>query len=73
MAKEMVTVYVAVLDYCAGCVKMYTIERRKGYQTDEVESWLVSNTDYKNTMCYFMCSENEIEITYPDVPDNDEE
>lgn len=63
----MVTVYVAVMDYCSGSIKMYTIERRKGWQTEEVESWLVSNTDYKDTQCYFMCSENEIEIEYPEV------
>jgi len=67
MAKEMVTVYVAVLDYCTLSVKMYEIQRRKGYQTDEVESWLVANTDYKDTQCYFMCSENEIEIEYPEI------
>ena len=63
----MVTVYVAVMDYSSGSIKMYTIERREGWQTEEVESWLVSNTDYKDTQCYFMCSENEIEITYPEV------
>ena len=63
----MVTVYVAVMDYCSCSIKMYTIERRKGWQTEEVESWLVSNTDYKDSQCYFMASEEGIDILYPDV------
>ena len=65
MAKRKVTV--AVMDYCCAAIKMYSIEMRKGWQSDEVESWLNEHTDYKDTQCYFMASEEGIDILYPDV------
>lgn len=63
----MVTVNVAVMDFQSGSIKMYSIERRKGWQTEDIESWLVSNTDYSDSSCYFMCSEEEIKIEYPNM------
>ncbi len=55
-------VNVAVMDYSDGTIKMYTIERRDDFGTEDVESWLVSNTNYSNSSCYFMWSEKEIPI-----------
>lgn len=63
----MVTVNIAVMDYCCGVIKMYSHEFKKGYQTEDVEEWLYEHTDYKESQCYYMCSEEEIEIVYPDV------
>lgn len=53
----MKNVHVAVMDYSSGSIKMYTIQRRDNWETDDIESWLVSNTDYRRDQCYFMCSE----------------
>ena len=58
----MKTVHVAVMDYSNGSIKMYIIERRDNYDSDDIESWLVSNTDYSDSSCYYMYSENEIPI-----------
>ena len=55
-------VNVAVMDYSDGTIKMYTIERRDNFDTEDIESWLVSNTNYSNSSCYFMWSEKEIQI-----------
>ena len=62
----MVTVNIAVMDYCSCSIKMYAIELEEGWQSEEVENWLLLKTDYKTSQCYFMCSEDEIEIDYPD-------
>lgn len=58
----MKTVHVAVMDYQSCSIKMYDIERRDEYDSDDIESWLVSNTDYSDSSCYYMYSENEIPI-----------
>jgi hypothetical protein len=58
----MKTVNVAVMDYRDGSIKMYVIERRDNYDSDEIESWLVSNTNYSDSSCYYMYSEKEIPI-----------
>jgi len=63
----MVTVNVAVMDYCTGCIKMYYIEMHEGWQCDEVEEWLYEHTDYKDSQCYYMAQEGEIEVVYPEV------
>ena len=63
----MVTVNVAVMDYCSCCIKMYSIEMQKGWQSGDVEEWLYDHTDYKDTQCYYMCSEDEIDVDYPDI------
>ena len=64
---NMVTVHIAVMDYCSGCIKMYSRLFSKHWQSEDVEQWLYKHTDYKDSQCYFMCSEDEIEIVYPDV------
>ena len=58
----MKTVHVAVMDYQSGSITMYDIERREGYDSEDIESWLVSNTNYSDGSCYYMYSEKEIPI-----------
>lgn len=60
----MINVYIAVMDYSDGKVKMYTVQMAPDYQTEDVEDWLNNNTDYNDSNCYFMCSSNEIEVEY---------
>ena len=55
-------VYVAVMDYSDGSIKMYNIERRDNYDSEDIESWLVSNTNYTDSSCYYMYSEKGIPI-----------
>lgn len=63
----MVTVNVAVMDYCTCSIKMYSIEMKKGWQDEDVEFWLDEHTDYKDGHCYYMASGDDIEIEHPDV------
>ena len=56
------TVYVAVMDYCSACIKMYELELKKGWQCAEVEEWLNDNTDYSDSQCYYMASKEPIEV-----------
>lgn len=57
-------VYVAVMDYSSGCIKMYTLELTDNWQTEDVENWLYAHTDYNDSQCYYMASENEIGVEY---------
>ena len=66
-----VMVNIAVMDYCSASIKMYSTTFPTGWQTEDVEEWLYDNTDYKDSQCYFMCSENVIEIEYPDVSEEE--
>lgn len=66
MARK-ITYNIAVMDYCCNCIKMYTHDFKKGVQLEDVKKWLEDNTDFKDDQCYFMFSEEEIEIVYPDV------
>lgn len=59
---NLVTVHIAVLDYCSGCIKKYTHEFNIGWQTEDVETWLEDNTDYKDSQCYYMASKEPIEV-----------
>lgn len=63
----MVTVNIAVMDYCSGCIKMYSVEMQKDWQCENVELWLCEHTDYKDSQCYFMARSDEIEVVYPEV------
>lgn len=63
----MVTVNVAVMDYCSGCIKMYSVEMQSGWQYEDVELWLCEHTDYKDSQCYYMASKDKIEVVYPEV------
>ena len=58
----MKNVHIAVMDYSDGSIKMYSIERRDDYDSEDIESWLVSNTNYSDSSCYYMYSEKEIQI-----------
>ena len=58
----MKNIHIAVMDYSDSSIKMYNIERRDNYDTEDIESWLVSNTNYSTSSCYYMYSENEIPI-----------
>lgn len=58
----MKTVHVAVMNYQSGAINLYDIERRDDYDSEDIESWLVSNTDYSDSSCYYMYSEKEIPI-----------
>ena len=58
----MKTVHVAVMDYNDSSIKMYDIERRDNYDSEDIESWLAGNTDYSDSSCYYMYSEKEIPI-----------
>jgi len=55
-------VNIAVMDYSDCSIKMYNIERRDDYNSNDIESWLVSNTNYSDSSCYYMYSEKEISI-----------
>ena len=61
---DLVNVNIAVMDYSDGKIKMYTAQMTPGYQTDDIENWLYDNTDYDDSTCYYMCSQNEIEVEY---------
>ena len=63
----MVSVYVSVMDYCAAAIKMYRLILPKNWQVEDVEEWLRVNTDYKDSQCFFMTSEKEIEVIYKQV------
>lgn len=58
-------IHIAVMDYSSGTIKMYSPTLSENWSSDDVEQWLYENTDYSDTYCYYMCSENEIEIIYP--------
>lgn len=66
-----VIVNIAVMDYCSGSIKIYQVSMRTGWQEEDVEEWLCENTDFTESQCYFMCSENEIKIEYPNVSKED--
>jgi hypothetical protein len=61
--------YIAVLDYRDGTIKMYTVLNKELEEwkeddmlTEGVENWLVENTDYSTSNCYFMFSKEPIKI-----------
>jgi len=58
----MKNIHIAVMDYSDGSIKLYDIERRDNYDSEDIESWLVSNTNYSDSSCYYMYSEKEISI-----------
>lgn len=60
----MINVYISVMDYSDGKIKMYTAKMSPDYQTEDVEDWLNNNTDYNDSNCYYMFSSDEIEVEY---------
>jgi len=57
-------IYIAVMDYCSGSIKMYSPELGEEVDNEAVEEWLYNNTDYKDSQCYYMVSDSEIEVDY---------
>lgn len=60
-------IYIAVMDYRDGNIKMYTVsdsilEGWEDARTEGVEYWLCHNTDYTVDECYFMFSKEPINI-----------
>jgi len=65
MIKETVAVHIAVMDYAYGEIRMFTAELPQGCQNDDIEGWLEEHDEkYRASQCYFMCSEDEIEVLY---------
>ena len=64
---NMVTVYIAVMDYCSGTIKMYSHLFSKHWQTEDIELWLGLNTDYKDAQCYYMASTEPIKVSTEEV------
>lgn len=60
----MINVYIAVMDYSDCKIKMYTTQMSPDYQTEDVEDWLNSNTNYRDSNCYYMYSSDKIEVEY---------
>lgn len=58
----MKTVYIAIMDYCTGCIKTYEHDFPENIQNEEIESWLSEHTDYKSSQCDFMFTDKPIEI-----------
>lgn len=58
------TIHIAVMDYSSGSIKMYSPDLGEEVQNETIEDWLYENTDYKDSQCYYMASEKEIEVTY---------
>jgi len=56
------TIYIAVMDYCSSCIKMYEVDFKDGWKWEDVEKWLYDNTDYSDSQCYYMSSEEPIEV-----------
>lgn len=50
--------YVAVMDYRTGSIKLYEAET----EIDNAEQWLLANTDYSESECYYMCSTSPINV-----------
>lgn len=57
-------IHIAVMDYCKGCIKMYSPDVAD-VKTIDVEGWLYHNTDYKSSTCDYMYSSKEIDVVYP--------
>lgn len=56
-------VHIVTLDYSNGSVHFYTVDLPK-CSDEDVLLWLETNTDYKEAMCYFMCSRDPIKISF---------
>ena len=65
MIKETVAVHIAVMDYGYGEIRMFTVELPDGCQNEDIETWLEEHDEkYNSNQCYYMCSEDEIEVRY---------
>lgn len=55
-------IHIAVMDYCAGAIKMYHPDLGEEIQDEKVEDWLYENTNYNDSSCYYMISKQPIEV-----------
>lgn len=60
-------IYIAVMDYRDGTIKMYTVpasilEGWEDDRTEGIEFYLCENTDYSVDECYFMFSKEPIKV-----------
>lgn len=63
--KRTVAVHIAVMDYGYGEIRMHTAWLSTKWQDDDVANWLLEHDEkYKDTQCYYMASEDEIEVKY---------
>lgn len=61
----MTVINIAILDYSIAKVFLYSgvkIERSNQYQSEDVEKWIVENTDHNLDEIEYMTSENDIEV-----------
>ena len=63
---DLVTLHIVVLNYETGSVEFYHADFSADYQSEDVEAWLIDNTDYRASACYFMYSTNLIPIKVRD-------
>lgn len=65
MKNKTVKVHIAVMDYAYSEIRMYTAKLRVGYQDEDITSWLyLHDTNWNDSQCYYMCSEDGIEVIY---------
>ena len=63
--KRFVAVYIAVMDYGYGEIRMHTACLSTEWQDEDVVNWLLEHDEkYKDTQCYYMAAEDEIEVNY---------
>lgn len=61
--KRIVAVHIAVMDYGYGEIRMHTAYLPQEWQDDDAVNWLLEHDEkYKDSQCYYMCSEDEIEV-----------
>lgn len=63
--RRIAAVHIAVMDYGYGEIRMYKAYLPQEWQNDDVVNWLLEHDEkYKDTQCYYMASEDEIEVKY---------
>lgn len=60
-------IHIAVMDYCAGAIKMYHPDLGEEIQDENVEDWLHENTDYNDSSCYYMINKEPIKVIEGEV------
>jgi hypothetical protein len=68
---ELTTIDIAVLNYQKGSVEQYRVKADLNNLTnDDILDWLNKNTDYNDSMCYFMWSRNLTVIPMKEFKDS---
>jgi len=55
-------VYVVYMNYCSCCVFQYSMELKRGWTDEDVETWLEEHTSYDRDDCCFMARDEHIEM-----------